>query len=86
MTAHGEVLLDPAAKTTWRVISLDTDITAKGLQLTGQPVGDAHLTAQSQGQALRLRCRFTTIRWLSRRQSRLKAVRRSRRKETQRLI
>jgi len=36
-TAHGELQLDPAAKTTWRILSLDADVTAKGLQLTGQP-------------------------------------------------
>ena len=35
-----------------RLESLAADISAHGLQLTGQPVGDLHLTAQSQGQVL----------------------------------
>jgi translocation and assembly module TamB len=35
------------------ILALDADAVAQGLQLTGQPLGDAHLTAKSQGQTLR---------------------------------
>lgn len=35
-----------------RLESLAADISAHGLQLTGQPVGDLHLAVQSQGQVL----------------------------------
>jgi translocation and assembly module TamB len=54
-TARGEIELTPGAANAWRAISLDADATAKGLRLTGQPLGDAHLTAQSQGPVLRAR-------------------------------
>ncbi|MBZ5725082.1 MAG: translocation/assembly module TamB [Acidobacteriia bacterium] len=36
-----------------RVLDLHADILGHSLQLTGQPLGDAHLTADSQGQLLR---------------------------------
>ena len=53
VTAGGEVELQPPAKTGYRIDELHADITTKGVQLEGQPLGDAHLTASSQGQALR---------------------------------
>ena len=48
-TATGDVDLMPAV----RFQSLQADISARGLQLTDQALGDAHLTATSQGQSLR---------------------------------
>lgn len=48
-TAAGDVDLTPAV----RLEALQADVSARGLQLTDQPLGDAHLTATSQGQALR---------------------------------
>ncbi|MDE3165607.1 MAG: translocation/assembly module TamB domain-containing protein, partial [Acidobacteriota bacterium] len=50
---RGEVALDPAAKTTWRVLALNGDLAVKGLVLADQPVGDGRLTVQSAGQVLR---------------------------------
>src|ERR1039458_1050585 len=52
VTASGQVELHPTAKTTYRIDELHADIAAKDVQLTGQPLGDAHLTANSQGTAL----------------------------------
>jgi translocation and assembly module TamB len=49
VTASGDIDLTPTAKTPYRIIDLHADITAKGVQFEGQPVGDAHLTANSQG-------------------------------------
>ncbi len=51
-SARGEVQIDSASKTPWRVISLDGEFTANGLELANQPVGDAHLTARSQAGVL----------------------------------
>ena len=48
-TATGDLDLTPAL----RVQSLQADVAAQGLQLKNQPLGDAHLTANSQGQTLR---------------------------------
>jgi translocation and assembly module TamB len=48
-TATGDLDLTPAV----RVQTLQADVAAQGLQLTDQPLGDAHLTASSQGQTLR---------------------------------
>jgi translocation and assembly module TamB len=47
--ASGDLDLTPAV----RVQSLEADVAAQGLQLTDQPLGEAHLTANSQGQTLR---------------------------------
>jgi len=52
-TASGQVELQPATKSGYRIDELHADITAKGVQLQGQPLGDAKLTASSQGLALR---------------------------------
>jgi translocation and assembly module TamB len=49
VTATGDLDLTPAV----RVGSLEMNILAEGLQLNGQALGDAHLTASSQGQMLR---------------------------------
>ncbi len=51
--ASGLVELQPGAKTGYRIGELNADISTKGVQLDGQPLGDAHLTAVSQGPALR---------------------------------
>jgi len=48
-TATGDIDLAPGSKTPYRVIDLHADITAKDVQFEGQPVGDAHLVANSQG-------------------------------------
>jgi translocation and assembly module TamB len=48
-TATGDLELTSAV----RVQSLEVDVAAQGLQLTDQQLGDAHLTASSQGQTLR---------------------------------
>ncbi|HEY1413536.1 MAG TPA: hypothetical protein VGF36_15425, partial [Rhodopila sp.] len=53
VTANGAVELQPATKTGYRIDELHADIVTKGVQLAGQPLGDAHLTASSQGLALR---------------------------------
>jgi translocation and assembly module TamB len=53
VTASGQVELQPAAKTGYRIDELHADIATKGVQLEGQPLGDTHLTANSQGLALR---------------------------------
>ena len=53
VTASGQVELEPTAKTGYRIDELHADIAAKGVQIEGQPLGDAHLTASSQGLALR---------------------------------
>jgi translocation and assembly module TamB len=37
----------------WGLRDLHVDVAGHGLQLTGQPIGDVHLTADSQAQALR---------------------------------
>jgi translocation and assembly module TamB len=53
VTASGQVEMQPAAKAGYRIDELHADITTKGVQLQGQPLGDAQLTASSQGLALR---------------------------------
>lgn len=50
---RGEVELDPAARTSWRLLAVNGDIAVKGLVLTEKPVGDAHLVARSEGNVLR---------------------------------
>lgn len=52
-TASGEAQLDPGTRTPWRFLSLNADVTGKGLEVADQPVGDVRLTAQSQGSQLR---------------------------------
>ncbi len=53
VTASGQVELRPTAKIAYRIDELHADMAAKDVQLAGQPIGDAHLTANSQGAALR---------------------------------
>jgi translocation and assembly module TamB len=53
VTASGQVELEPATKTGYRIDELHADIAALGVQIEGQPLGDAHLTASSLGLALR---------------------------------
>ena len=55
VTASGAMDLAPApgAGETFRLAELQADVTARGLQLNGQTLGDAHLTANSQGPVLR---------------------------------
>jgi translocation and assembly module TamB len=53
ITASGDVDLTPTARTPYRINDLQAEITAKGVQFEGQPVGDAHLTANSQNGILR---------------------------------
>jgi translocation and assembly module TamB len=50
-TASGAVDLSAAG---YRLIDLTADATGRGLRLTGQPLGDAHLSAHSQGPLLRV--------------------------------
>ncbi|MBZ5621926.1 MAG: translocation/assembly module TamB domain-containing protein [Acidobacteriia bacterium] len=54
LSASGEVDITPPAKgqTGFRIADLHADISGKGLQLSGQSFGDAHLTATSQDQVL----------------------------------
>jgi translocation and assembly module TamB len=52
-TAKGQIELQPATKTGYRIDELHADISMKGVQIEGQPLGDAQLTASSQGLALR---------------------------------
>lgn len=49
LSATGDLDLTPAV----RVVALQADVSAHRLQLTDQPLGDAHLTANSQGPLLR---------------------------------
>ncbi len=54
LTASGELEIAPSSSgSTVRLDDLHADLIARGLQLTGQPLGDAHLTAQSEGRLLR---------------------------------
>jgi translocation and assembly module TamB len=53
VTASGQVELQPATKAGYRIDELQADVAVKGVQIEGQPLGDAHLTASSQGLALR---------------------------------
>jgi translocation and assembly module TamB len=53
ITANGEFDVAPATSgVSLRLTALHGDATARNLQLTGQKLGDAHLTAQSEGQDL----------------------------------
>ncbi len=49
VTASGDLDLTPGAKTPYRIVDLHADVSAKGVQFEGQPIGDAHLVANSQG-------------------------------------
>jgi uncharacterized protein YhdP len=53
VTAGGDVELQPQAKTKYEIRQLHADISAKGVKLNGQALGDTHLAATSQGQTLR---------------------------------
>src|ERR1022692_2386386 len=53
VTSSGQVELHPTAKIAYRIDELKLDIAAKDVHLEGQPLGDAHLTANSQGTTLR---------------------------------
>jgi translocation and assembly module TamB len=55
VTASGAMDLAPApgAGESFRLAELQADVTAHGLQLSGRTLGDAHLTATSQGSTLR---------------------------------
>jgi translocation and assembly module TamB len=53
VSASGDIELTPAAKPAYVIHDLHADIVAKGVQFEGQPVGDAHLVANSQGNTLR---------------------------------
>jgi translocation and assembly module TamB len=53
VTASGQVELHPTSKIAYRIDELHAEIAVKGVQIEGQPLGDAHLTANSQGLALR---------------------------------
>jgi translocation and assembly module TamB len=50
-SASGDVDLTPAP----RLMSLAADVSARGMELSGQRLGDAHLSAVSQSQALQAR-------------------------------
>ena len=54
LTASGALDLAPArnGEIEVRVVDLEGDFSGRGLQLTGQALGDAHLTVNSQGKAL----------------------------------
>jgi translocation and assembly module TamB len=41
------------ARGAFRIIEIDADVTARGVQLAGKPLGDARLTAKSEGPLLR---------------------------------
>ena len=53
VTANGDVELTPVAKTPYRIHDLHADVTANGIHFGGQPIGNAHLVANSQGDLLR---------------------------------
>ena len=55
VTANGalDVSHTPNGTESFRLVALQADVLARGLQLTGQPLGDAHLIADSQGSQLR---------------------------------
>jgi translocation and assembly module TamB len=56
-TARGDLEFQPPSngRINLRIADMHADINARGLQVTGQALGDAHLTADSQGQVLRTR-------------------------------
>ncbi len=51
--ARGQVELAPSTRAGYRIDELHADISTQGVQLGGQALGDAHLTASSEGLALR---------------------------------
>lgn len=55
VSANGAIDLSPGSSGAagFRIAALQADLAARGLQLTGQPLGDARLTANSQGGVLR---------------------------------
>jgi translocation and assembly module TamB len=55
LTAGGDIELVPPrnGQEGFRITEFHADLSAKGLQLTEQPLGDAHLTVNSQNQLLR---------------------------------
>ena len=53
VTASGQVELQPTAKIAYRIDDLHADIAAKDVQIDGDPLGNARLTANSQGTSLR---------------------------------
>jgi len=55
VTANGALeLVDGAgAEPAYRILDLHADVSARGLELTGQTLGNAHLSANSEGQVLR---------------------------------
>ncbi|HEY1492979.1 MAG TPA: translocation/assembly module TamB domain-containing protein [Candidatus Solibacter sp.] len=53
LSAGGDIDLQPRARVKYQVHELHADISAQGVRLNGQPLGDARLTATSQGQTLR---------------------------------
>jgi translocation and assembly module TamB len=57
VAADGDVELGPArnGQPGFRVTDLHADVSLHGLQWTGQPLGDLHLTASSEGPVLRAR-------------------------------
>jgi len=55
-SATGAAELAPAGNSKRaRITELEADVAGRGLQLTGQPLGDLHLTAHSQGPILQTR-------------------------------
>jgi translocation and assembly module TamB len=53
LSASGELdITQPAGGPVFRIADLHADLSGKGLQLNGQPFGDTHLTASSQGEVL----------------------------------
>ncbi|HUA61946.1 MAG TPA: translocation/assembly module TamB domain-containing protein [Verrucomicrobiae bacterium] len=55
VTANGAIDLAPPQgnEQGWRIHDLHLNVTGQGLQLADQPIGDVHLSANSQGQTLR---------------------------------
>ncbi|MEO8595698.1 MAG: translocation/assembly module TamB domain-containing protein [Candidatus Solibacter sp.] len=53
VTARGQIELQPASKTPYRIDELNADVVTTGVELDGQSLGESHLTATSQGQVLR---------------------------------
>jgi translocation and assembly module TamB len=53
VSAGGDIDLQPRAKLKYQVHELHANIAAKGVEMDGEAVGDAQLTATSQGQTLR---------------------------------
>jgi translocation and assembly module TamB len=61
ITAGGDVDLQPRAKVKYLVHELHADLTAKGVEFDGRLLGDARLTATSQGQTLRAHLESTLV-------------------------